>query len=784
MVDNVMFDSQGLPNIAMGQFIRKFSNGSFDLAYAIRSETAQPIAVTAGALNVPVMSHIASSDSLSNKVIYPTFFRSSSSDGLRATMVAKIFKNFNYRAVGLIYIDDAFGTAFRASLQSSLGALNIRLVAAGFRGTATGDDLYTEVKKALKVLIDERIRVIYHAGVDNLFLYALAKAASDADWITDRLYFANRAVTTSVLDQAPDKDLIVRFLRGSLIVSSASNQSNPNLIALKQEWLNLNVTQVNQYVPKFTAKNGVPLRVPDNYFMNLYPDLNSMRAYTVAYDAMMAIGFAACGTGQTLTASLASVRFQGVSGSVSFDSQYNRIGEGFSLDNIQPSGDSFKIVSVGSAPSAGNWTIDFGKIQFDDGTSNIPIDIEPPPHQIDQLTPGARIWGIIEATLAIGFSVGMLIYLLFHRTSKAFVESQPLFMFLLACGCVLMGASIIGLVVETNEGCMMFPWLFSLGFTLSLSSLIAKSVRVAILWYSRGPLKQRNHSVRATVLLGGIALSLGGLLCILIAWQIVSPLTFVINTTKRDSYDYPLYSSAMCATENSLSTTFLALIITYVCLVVFVTMWVSFWVRNAPEKFQEARMTAIAGVSMFQVFFVGIPTAAAVWNMALPRFLVLSSLTFLLCLIILATMFLPKIMRDRFGLEKSSEVNDPLADPNVDANMNHPMLNHKRGVLNVGAKRRKGKDKSDSGNYNKRSFVERVLESVQEVDDEAEEAEEEEPTSQSRIHDSSKDVKSSDHGQQKSNSVADKDSDEPISAAPLGRSSMDGISNSQNLVVI
>ena len=56
---------------------------------------------------------------------------------------------------------------------------------------------------------------------------------------------------------------------------------------------------------------------------------------------------------------------------------------------------------------------------------------------------------------------------------------------------------------------------------------------------------------------------------------------------------------------------------------------------------------------MFQVFFVGIPTVAAVWNSALPRFLVLSSLTFLLCMIILGTMFLPKIYRNRFGVESS-----------------------------------------------------------------------------------------------------------------------------------
>ena len=51
---------------------------------------------------------------------------------------------------------------------------------------------------------------------------------------------------------------------------------------------------------------------------------------------------------------------------------------------------------------------------------------------------------------------------------------------------------------------------------------------------------------------------------------------------------------------------------------------------------------------MLQGFFMGVPTTAAVWIMALPRFLVLSSMTFLLCMIILVTMFLPKKFKSRF----------------------------------------------------------------------------------------------------------------------------------------
>jgi hypothetical protein len=48
---------------------------------------------------------------------------------------------------------------------------------------------------------------------------------------------------------------------------------------------------------------------------------------------------------------------------------------------------------------------------------------------------------------------------------------------------------------------------------------------------------------------------------------------------------------------------------------------------------------------IFQVWFVGISAAAAVWLIALPRFLVLTSVPFLLSMIILCTMFLPQLLR-------------------------------------------------------------------------------------------------------------------------------------------
>jgi hypothetical protein len=183
---------------------------------------------------------------------------------------------------------------------------------------------------------------------------------------------------------------------------------------------------------------------------------------------------------------------------------------------------------------------------------------------------------------------------------------------------------------------------------LSMSSLTAKSGRVAILWYSRGPIAERNRCVRARVLLFGVFLAVVILITLLIAWQVTAPWTLTLATLQTDEFQNPLASSAVCTSNSTLSTVYLALVVTYICVLAGLTGVVSFWVRNAPEKYQETKMTAIAGICMLQVFFMGVPTAAAVWILPLPRFLVLSSMTFLLCMIILVAMFLPKKFKSRF----------------------------------------------------------------------------------------------------------------------------------------
>jgi len=193
----------------------------------------------------------------------------------------------------------------------------------------------------------------------------------------------------------------------------------------------------------------------------------------------------------------------------------------------------------------------------------------------------------------------------------------------------------------------LFPWLFCLGLVTSLTSLSAKSIRVAILFFYRGSVVERQRMVRGSVVFSTMLVVILGTAGLLLAWQLVAPLEFGLEVLEKDASQNPLRVSSVCMSTSDATTGFLIACVVLIGLCLVIAALASFWVRNAPEKFHDTKMAAFTGISMLQVFFISIPTFAVVWRYALPRFLVLSSTTFIYCLIILAGMFLPRVWKVR-----------------------------------------------------------------------------------------------------------------------------------------
>jgi hypothetical protein len=636
-------DDELTPKLAMREFLAGANNADVLLG-PVLSETAVSVAVASAALSMPQVSFGAAADQLSNKLEFPTFFRMASTDSQSGEALASLFQSFGYQKVGLISVNNAFGLAIKTALQRECRDRNIQLYVQEYEDIV-GPDLDSQAYAALQVMKTFRLNVIVYAATHFEFIYALAKAAEQLNWSIGRLFISHVALADYGKVTPEQVSYSIRFLNGSLHIQPTVDQTLSGFQNLLRAWPKQNASYLNPLLPQ-------KFRVPANYF-SLGQQKGAGRGWAWAYDSVITIGLAACGLSTSLQANLRDVDFVGTSGRVKFiPTTQDRDPSAFvyTLDNIQlkPDGTPIgqPIVGILSDRQGGKWNFT-RPILFNSGTTP-PKDTDPPQNVIVTIPFGAKIYGWIGSAIAVLASLIALGYLLKHRKERIIVESQPTYLAFLAVGAGLMAISIIALTIESDGGCMAFPWLFSAGLTLAMASLAVKSARIAIYWHHRGKISNFKRILGTRILPAGMWLILLVDLAILLAWQLTAPWVLTMIVFQQDSFGNPLRSSLVCTSPNDTSSAFIGALIGYMILIAIVTGFVSFRVRNAPRRYHEAKMTALAGVSMFQVFLVAAPAAYAVWLMPLPRFLVLSSMSFLLCMIILVTMFAPKVFKVRF----------------------------------------------------------------------------------------------------------------------------------------
>jgi competence protein ComGC len=81
--------------------------------------------------------------------------------------------------------------------------------------------------------------------------------------------------------------------------------------------------------------------------------------------------------------------------------------------------------------------------------------------------------------------------------------------------------------------------------------------------------------------------------------------------------------------------------------VLVIACWQAFQARDIKSEFSEATYIGLAVFSMSQAFLTGIPIVAVVREIPQAFYLVLTFLIFLLCMVILLLIFLPKIFKQR-----------------------------------------------------------------------------------------------------------------------------------------
>lgn len=199
-------------------------------------------------------------------------------------------------------------------------------------------------------------------------------------------------------------------------------------------------------------------------------------------------------------------------------------------------------------------------------------------------------------------------WLFLHRTEKRVKMAQPFFLGLVLLGCLISSSTILAFMQqagtdETHSLCMLIPWLYSVGFSVSFGTLFTKIYRVHKVY--RSAMRMRRVQVTLLSAVRWIALVLCIDMGILILWQVQDPLEWTRTVTMSDQNGYVLESMGMC--HSGTWAWFAIAIGAFHFLLVSIAAYMCFRTRAVPNCLSGARGVTVAMLSNFQIFLVAGP---------------------------------------------------------------------------------------------------------------------------------------------------------------------------------
>ena len=265
-------------------------------------------------------------------------------------------------------------------------------------------------------------------------------------------------------------------------------------------------------------------------------------------------------------------------------------------------------------------------------------------------------------------SLGLAVWTWKHRTCAVLALAQPPLLLMIAFGCLVLGSTILPLSFDdatylnhnhTQQGiliCMSQPWLACLGFTIIFSALSVKYLRIIQL--HRSSLQFKRVQVSIVRVAWPFGLLFAANVAVLTVWTILDPLTYV--RFEADGVDpwgrvIATYGTCQSLSEDGDATPYIAVLATLNLLVLLFKCWQAYRARNINRKFSESHYIAVAMASMLQAVLIGVPLLFLVKDIPQAFYLTVVFVIFIVTMVIMLLLFVPKIASTHRFLQRSRE---------------------------------------------------------------------------------------------------------------------------------
>lgn len=241
------------------------------------------------------------------------------------------------------------------------------------------------------------------------------------------------------------------------------------------------LANVSDYVASFNISEEASGYAPFMYDAVTLLALSYCRAVNAASGAV---------GGAEVFAEFSKLDFNGGSGYVEIESETgtrNYTSVLFMLFNVQPMEvdddgmQTYKLVPTKFYNNS--WSSIEGRdYVYADGGNSTPPSLPPPQVENNYIGTTGRAVGYSLMGIVFLGSFAAFVWMLVYREERAVRSSQPLFLFMIAFGTMVMASSIVSLSMEEpvpesglDAACMASPWLYVSGAVVAFSSLLAKT---------------------------------------------------------------------------------------------------------------------------------------------------------------------------------------------------------------------------------------------------------------------------------------------------------------------
>jgi hypothetical protein len=436
---------------------------------ATYSTISMPTALISGIRGVPQISPASTSSALDDKDQFKLFGRTiPNDDGTAIPLIAKLNAwNVNYLAI--LYIDNSYGSAFVEGIMSTAqkDAPNLTIQSVNIISNPGKARIRMAIEKLAATQYTYFFGILFETSIDEIMTEAYNQGIAGtgrhtwifSDSLADFLY-GRQFETGSKLALAYQGSGVL-FATGGISGMLNYDKLSISMQDLRNE---ADITYLESLFPKDYADGKVvnhSIISRDEAFLT-----TAMGAPPFLYDAVIALGLASCElrskgnasfAGEDLFEAFKKTTFEGTSGSVLFDQVTGSRDPNSAIfllrnyvydDNVRDGMIQFKSIDT-DIFSSGQWE-SITAYTFNDGTNTTPVDLPPLVTNSNYPSIGVKVVGTIFFVIILVLSVGFGCWTYRYRDKRVLRCSQPLFLYIISAGTLLMGK----LFGETEKTCI------------------------------------------------------------------------------------------------------------------------------------------------------------------------------------------------------------------------------------------------------------------------------------------------------------------------------------------